>query len=44
LNRMAKSLTPKGYLFLGASETITGYSDAFDMVRSPQGVYYRLKD
>jgi len=44
LNRMAKSLNPKGYLFLGASETITGYSDAFKMVRSPQGVYYRLKD
>jgi len=43
LNRMAKSLNPKGYLFLGASETITGYSDAFEMVRSPQGVFYRLK-
>jgi len=44
LNRMALSLNPKGYLFLGASETITGYSDAFKMERSPQGVYYRLKD
>lgn len=44
LNRMAKSLNPKGYLFLGASETITGYCDAFEMVRSPQGVYYRLKE
>jgi len=43
LNRMAKSLNPRGYLFLGASETITGYSDAFEMVRSPQGVCYRLK-
>jgi len=43
LNRMAKSLNPRGYLFLGASETITGYSDAFEMVRSPQGVFYRLK-
>ena len=43
LNRMAKSLNPKGYLFLGASETITGYCDAFEMVRSPQGVFYRLK-
>lgn len=43
LNRMARSLNPKGYLFLGASETITGYCDAFEMVRSPQGVFYRLK-
>lgn len=44
LNRMAKALNPKGYLFLGASESISNYSDAFDMVRSPKGVYYRLKD
>ena len=28
LNRMALSLNPGGYLFLGASETISGYSDA----------------
>jgi len=43
LDRMAKALNPGGYLFLGASETITGYSDAFEMIRSPYGVYYRLK-
>jgi len=43
LNRMAQSLNSGGYLFLGASETITGYSDAFEMTRSPQGVFYRLK-
>ncbi len=44
LNRMAQALNPGGYLFLGASETITGYSDAFDMVRSPPyGVFYRLR-
>ncbi|NQZ53540.1 MAG: protein-glutamate O-methyltransferase CheR [Piscirickettsiaceae bacterium] len=43
LNRMARALNPKGYLFLGASETITGYSDAFEMIRGQQGVYYRLK-
>lgn len=43
LNRMALSLNPEGYLFLGASETITGYSDAFEMIRSPHGVFYRLK-
>lgn len=44
LNRMAQALNPGGYLFLGASETITGYSDAFEMVRSPPyGVFYRLR-
>lgn len=43
LNRMAMALNPGGYLFLGASETITGYSDAFEMVRSSHGVFYRLK-
>lgn len=43
LARMAKLLNENGYLFLGASETITGYSDAFEMVRSPQGVFYKLK-
>jgi chemotaxis protein methyltransferase CheR len=44
LNRMAAAMNSKGYLFLGASETITGYTDAFEMVRSPYGVFYRLKD
>lgn len=41
--RMAKSLNPGGYLFLGGSESISGLSDAFEMVRSPSGVVYRLK-
>jgi chemotaxis protein methyltransferase CheR len=43
LNRMALALNPDGYLFLGASETINGYTDAFEMIRSPHGVFYRLK-
>lgn len=43
LNRMAQVLNPGGYLFLGASETINGYTDAFEMIRSPHGVFYRLK-
>lgn len=43
LSRMAQSLNPGGYLFLGASETITGYSDAFEMQRSPEGVVYRRR-
>ena len=43
LNRMALALNPGGYLFLGASETINSYTDAFEMIRSPHGVFYRLK-
>jgi len=43
LSRMALALNPGGYLFLGASETINGYSDAFEMIRSSHGVFYRLK-
>lgn len=43
LKRMADSLNPGGYLFLGASEAITQYSDAFDMLRYSPGVVYRKK-
>ncbi len=43
LSRMADTLNPQGYLFLGASESISQYSDAFDMVRCPRGVVYRKK-
>ena len=42
LNRMAKQLQPNGYLVLGSSESITGYTDAFKMVRSGGAVYYQL--
>lgn len=41
LQRMALSLNKGGYLFLGASETISGYSDAFKLVRTPYGTVYR---
>jgi chemotaxis protein methyltransferase CheR len=43
LTRLAAALLPGGYLFLGAAEAITGYSDAFEMLRLPQGIVYRLK-
>jgi chemotaxis protein methyltransferase CheR len=43
LKRMAAIMSPGGYLFLGASETTMGYSDDFDMVRSPAGVFFQLK-
>jgi chemotaxis protein methyltransferase CheR len=44
LSRMALSLNRGGYLFLGASETISGYSDAFELVRTPYSTVYRRKD
>lgn len=44
LNRMAKILNPGGYLILGGSESPTGYSPAYEMIRFSQGVIYRLKD
>jgi len=43
LSRLAAMLNPGGYLFLGASESIVQYSDAFTMVRTPKGVVYQLK-
>jgi len=43
LNRMADSLNPRGFLMLGASESIAQYSDRFEMVRASTGVVYRLK-
>ena len=44
LERMAGCLNPGGILILGGSESPTGYTKAFEMVRYPQGVVYRLKE
>lgn len=43
LARMAKCLNPGGYLVLGGSESITNYSDEFDLIRWRNGVIYQLK-
>lgn len=43
IGRLAKALNPRGYLFLGSSESLAGHSDMFDMIRSGGAVYYRLK-
>lgn len=43
INRMASSLNPGGYLFLGGSESLTGVSEAFEMIRTRSGVVYRLR-
>ncbi|MDH5446314.1 MAG: protein-glutamate O-methyltransferase CheR [Gammaproteobacteria bacterium] len=44
LTRMAEILNPGGYIILGGSESPTGYTPAFEMVRYDAGVIYRLKD
>ena len=43
LARMARVLNPGGYLVLGGSESITSYSDDFELVRWRNGVIYRLQ-
>ena len=41
--QFAQALNPKGYLFLGASESMSGLSTEFDMVRCNPGIIYQKK-
>jgi len=41
--RIARSLAPGGYLFLGHAETLRGVSDEFDLRSSHNTFYYQLK-
>ncbi len=43
LRRIAQTLVPGGYLFLGSTETIASYSDEFETVRHQAGIVYQLK-
>lgn len=43
ISRMGKQLNPGGILILGSSESLTGHSDEFELVRSPICVHYRIK-
>lgn len=43
MHRMAQALNPGGYLILGGSESVSGYSEDFDLVRWKSGVIYSLK-
>ena len=43
LSRMAQALNPGGYLFLGASESMSNYSNAFETVRCNPGVVFRKR-
>ncbi len=42
VDHMANCLNPNGYLFLGASESITGLTERFEMIRCNPGIAYRL--
>jgi len=41
LQRMHKALRPGGYLVLGASESLAGVSDLYEMVQCRPGIIYR---
>lgn len=43
LARIESVMKPNAWLFLGASEHIIKYSDAFDMINCPRGVVYKKK-
>jgi chemotaxis protein methyltransferase CheR len=42
--RIARSLAPGGYLFLGHAETLRGVSDSFQLCNSHATFYHQLKD
>lgn len=41
MDKFARSLQHDGVLVLGASETVSNYSKAFEMVKCPRGIVYR---
>ncbi|EKE82062.1 CheR family methyltransferase [Idiomarina xiamenensis] len=43
LAQFRQVLNPRGYLFLGASESISGLSEDFEMIRCSPGIIYRKK-
>jgi chemotaxis protein methyltransferase CheR len=43
LTRIHASLNPGGYLILGASESLTGLTDLYEMVQCNPGIIYRKK-
>jgi len=41
LSRMSAALKPNGFLFLGGSESVTSYTDRFEQILTPRGLYYK---
>lgn len=44
IERIARSLSPGGFLFLGHAETLRGVSDHFHLCSTNETFYYQLKD
>ncbi len=44
LRRLAQSLVPGGYLYVGSTETLTNYTDDFETLRHSGGTVYQLKE
>jgi chemotaxis protein methyltransferase CheR len=40
---IARQMDPGGYLFVGASEAVGAYTDAFEILRTPQGTMLRRR-
>lgn len=43
IGRIVPILSPGGYFFVGAAETLASHTEAFDMQRIPGGFVYKLK-
>ena len=43
INKFAEQLNPNGYLILGASESMSGLSDKYEMIRCNPGIIYKKK-
>jgi len=43
LRRMIAMVNTGGYIFLGSSETMSGLTDMVEMVKTPLGVFYRVR-
>ncbi len=41
--KVAHLMSPRGYLFLGTSETVTGYTDAFEIMEDNGNIFYRIR-
>jgi chemotaxis protein methyltransferase CheR len=42
-SRLARVLAPKGFLVIGAVETLRGISEEFEMFSHASGIYYQSK-
>ena len=43
IRQFAQALNPRGYLFLGASESLSSLNTDFEMIRCNPGIIYRRK-